>query len=177
PTPGLPSRRTPAPPSPRPPQGTLPTRCARRPAARPGRPRGRPRRSHTPARDPMRRPEPAPAAPPPAPRLMRRAEVAPAEAPVSETRRSEQTTLRGIVHWFDQRSRHGMLRLRGLSGDIAIDGALLDKAGISRLYKGQDIESTIAGQNGPTRLPAAVLPCPTAALPSGALFTTAAARR
>jgi len=173
----IPNRPTLALPIPETTQRELPSPIVRKTAAATGRRRGRPRRSETLAREPMRRPEPAPAAPPPAPRLMRRAEVAPAEAPVSETRRSEQTTLRGIVHWFDQRSRHGMLRLRGLSGDIAIDGTLLDKAGISRLYKGQEIEATIAGQNGATRLLAVVLPGRTAEPPSGGLFKAGSARR
>jgi hypothetical protein len=103
--------------------------------------------------------------------------VAPAETlTVLEPRPPEQSTLRGIVHWFDQRTRQGTLRLPGLSGDVAIDGAVLEKAGISRLYKGQEIEATVSGENGATRLLAVKLPSRLEE-PVHGLFKSGGARR
>jgi hypothetical protein len=86
-----------------------------------------------------------PAAPAPAPRLLRRADV------VTVSRAPEPAApivlpggiLRGIVKWFDLRSRRGALRLPGCSGDVPIEPALLDEMAIPRLYKGQEVEATL----------------------------------
>jgi hypothetical protein len=137
-------------------------------AAPPRRGRGRPRKLETVIEERSRRPEPATAAPV-APRLMRRAEVAPTEPSILDVRPPQQMVLHGVVRWFDQRTRHGLLRLPGFSEDIAIDTAMLEKAGISRLYKGKEIEATVTGENADARLVALALPG-RAAEPANGLF-------
>jgi hypothetical protein len=92
--------------------------------AAPRRRRGRPRLSEAPVEDRARRPEPVAAAPV-APKLMRRAEVAPVEPTILDIRPSATTILRGVVRWFDQRTRQGLLRLPGFSDDVAIEAAML----------------------------------------------------
>ncbi|HUB95458.1 MAG TPA: hypothetical protein VL993_06050, partial [Stellaceae bacterium] len=57
--------------------------------------------------------------------------------------------LRGVVRWFDQRTRRGALRLPGLSGDVPIETGLLDEMAIHRLYKGQEIEATLSEDLAP----------------------------
>jgi hypothetical protein len=94
-----------------------------------------------------------------APKLMRRAEIAPApiERPTQEAART-RTGLRGIVKWYDPKTRIGSLRLPG-HDDVAIDGDVLDRAGMPRLFKGQEIEaSIIAEPESPVRLLAVSLP-------------------
>ena len=90
-------------------------------------------------------PPPASSEPPPAPKLVRRAEVAPPAPqdtpPVFAVRRS---TLRGIVKWFDGRTRRGGLRLPGCAGDVLVETAVLEAAGIARLYKGQEVEARLS---------------------------------
>ena len=105
-----------------------------------------------------RRPEPEPIAPA-VPRLMRRAEVAPAPEPPPFEMRSPQTgTLRGVVRWFDLNTRQGTLRLPGFGDEVVIDGAVLERAGIPRLYKGQEIEARVADDGGGVRLVSLALP-------------------
>jgi cold shock CspA family protein len=105
-----------------------------------------------------RRSEPPPPAPA-VPQLMRRAEVAPAAEPaVLEVQPMKGGTLRGIVRWFDLNTRQGTLRLPGFGDEVAIDAAALDRAGISRLYKGQEIEATVATDNDRVRLVELALP-------------------
>jgi hypothetical protein len=111
------------------------------------------------------------------PRLMRRSEVAPAPEPVVfEVRQVKDGTLRGVVRWFDLHSRQGSLRLPGFGEEVAIDGALLDRAGISRLYKGQEIEATVSGDNGSVQLVSLALPGRAEPAANG-LFKAGAARR
>lgn len=100
----------------------------------------RPRKAAPPAA-----PEPAVVAP--QPRLVRRADVVtpqnaePALAPrLSQSSRA----IRGIVKWFDQRTRRGALRLPGLSEDAMVEASLLDDMGLTRLYKGQEIEASLS---------------------------------
>lgn len=86
--------------------------------------------------------------PPPAPKLVRRAEVAPQPAPtppIPAVPVPTGGTVRGVVKWFDQRSGKGALRLRGFSGDVALEARHLAESGIPRLFKGQEIEATVAG--------------------------------
>jgi hypothetical protein len=111
------------------------------------------------------------------PRLMRRAEVTPPpEPPVFEVRPAKDGTLRGVVRWFDLHSRQGSLRLPGFGDEVAIDGAVLDRAGISRLYKGQEIEATVSGDNGSVQLLSLALPGRAEPAANG-LFKAGAARR
>ena len=106
-----------------------------------------------------RRSEPPPPRAPAVPQLMRRSEVAPAAEPaVLEVQPVKGGTLRGIVRWFDLNTRQGTLRLPGFGDEVAIDAAALDRAGISRLYKGQEIEATVATDNDRVRLIELALP-------------------
>lgn len=92
------------------------------------------------------------------PRLMRRAEVAgPVRAPESSPPRT-RTGLRGIVKWYDPKSRVGALRLPG-HDDVAVDANALERAGVPRLFKGQEIEASVVVEpDGATRLLAVSLP-------------------
>jgi cold shock CspA family protein len=90
----------------------------------------------------------APPPPPPAPKLVRRAEVAPQPQPTPTLPAvpvATGGTVRGVVKWFDQRSGKGALRLRGFSGDVALEARHLSESGIPRLFKGQEIEATVGG--------------------------------
>jgi cold shock CspA family protein len=81
------------------------------------------------------------------PTLLRRAEVihvapiAPPSAPPAPT----NGMVRGVVQWFDTRSARGTLRLQGLSNDLPVDGDILTASGLTRLFKGQEIEATLEG--------------------------------
>lgn len=88
---------------------------------------------------------------PTAPTLVRRADaisVSPVDAaPASLT--APIGAVRGVVQWFDSRTGQGTLRLPGLSHDLPVDAAQLANFGITRLFKGQEIEATLA-TNGET---------------------------
>jgi len=79
--------------------------------------------------------------------LLRRAEViqvapaAPPPAPLVPT----SGLVRGVVQWFDTRTTRGTLRLQGVSSDLPIDGDVLSASGLTRLFKGQEIEATLEG--------------------------------
>jgi cold shock CspA family protein len=81
------------------------------------------------------------------PTLLRRAAsihvapVAPPPAPLAPT----NGMVRGVVQWFDTRTTRGTLRLQGVSSDLPIDGDVLTAAGLTRLFKGQEIEATLEG--------------------------------
>ena len=92
-----------------------------------------------------------PSEPAPAPRLLRRADVVtpPAFEATALSRPISASALRGVVKWFDQRLRRGALRLPGHSDDVPIEPALLDEMGVSRLYKGQEIEATLSAEQTP----------------------------
>jgi hypothetical protein len=113
---------------------------------------------------------------PAVPQLMRRADVAPAPQPLPFDMSPPQNgTLRGVVRWFDLTTRQGTLRLPGFGDEVTIDAATLERAGISRLYKGQEIEATVVGSNGSVQLVSLALPGRVA--PEHGLFKTGAARR
>ncbi len=89
---------------------------------------------------------------PPQPRLLRRADVAAASdhAPAPPAAPALRPgTLRGIVKWFDPRTRRGALRLPGCSDEIVVEPALLDEMAIQRLYKGQEVEATLSAESVP----------------------------
>lgn len=106
----------------------------------------------------------------PAPKLVRRADVAAAPQPELPLPASSGpgiagATLRGIVKWFDPRSGRGALRLPGFAGDVALEPRHLAESGISRLFKGQEIEATVgSGGHAPVlerlALPGAASPMP-----------------
>lgn len=99
---------------------------------------------------------PAPAAEivevkPAQPTLLRRAEaihVAPAAAS-GPTFAPTNGAVRGVVQWFDTRTSRGTLRLQGLSNDLAVDADALSASGLTRLFKGQEIEATLDGGDEP----------------------------
>jgi cold shock CspA family protein len=110
--------------------------------------------------------EPAPP-PAPAPKLVRRAELAPAApAPVLSVPPSHGA-VRGVVRWFDPKSGKGALRLPGV-GDVAFEAALLAQSGISRLFKGQEIEATLVEGATPPQLERLALPGALPTTPIGA---------
>lgn len=106
--------------------------------------------------------------PPPAPKLIRRAEIAPAPSahPVSPILTPPPGNLRGVVRWFDPKSGKGALRLPGL-GDVGFDARLLAESGITRLFKGQEVEATLAEANGAPQVQRLALPGTVTALPLG----------
>lgn len=80
------------------------------------------------------------------PTLLRRAEVihvAPVVPPTPPILASASGSVRGVVQWFDTRTNRGTLRLQGFSSDLPIDGETLVAAGLTRLFKGQEIEATL----------------------------------
>jgi cold shock CspA family protein len=93
-------------------------------------------------------PEPAaelPETKPVQPTLLRRAEVihvAPV-APPPASLVPANGMVRGVVQWFDTRSARGTLRLQGVSNDLPIEGDILTASGLTRLFKGQEIEATL----------------------------------
>lgn len=92
---------------------------------------------------PFRAIDDEPAAPPPAPKLLRRADVVTPPAEHAGTFFNPLGTVRGIVKWFDTRSRRGALRLPGYGNDVPIEPSLLAEAGIARLFKGQELEAQL----------------------------------
>ena len=79
--------------------------------------------------------------------------TAPAETvPVFAAPRGK--SVRGVVQWFDNRAGHGTLRLPGLSHDIPVDAATLSASGISRLFKGQEIDAELDGAGDPPKIAA-----------------------
>ncbi|HXE28180.1 MAG TPA: hypothetical protein VN656_06670 [Stellaceae bacterium] len=81
------------------------------------------------------------------PTLLRRAEVihvapvTPPAPPLAPT----NGMVRGVVQWFDTRTTRGTLRLQGVSSDLPIDSDTLAASGLTRLFKGQEIEATLEG--------------------------------
>jgi hypothetical protein len=144
-------------------------------ATPPRRGRGRPKSTEKRVEEWVRRPEPV-VVTPVVPRLMRRAEVAPSEPFGFQAPAPQKTVLRGVVRWFDLRTRQGTLRLPGFADDIAIEAGALESAGISRLYKGQEVEATVAGENGSARLVSLALPGRIAE-PANGLFPAGSMRR
>jgi hypothetical protein len=123
-----------------------------------------PRRARRPREAaPAPTPEAAPALPPPAPKLVRRADVAVA-APTVAAPAPVHGMVRGVVRWFDPKSGKGALRLPGL-GDVGFEARLLADSGITRLFKGQEIEATLADGGGMPQLQRLALPGAGAASP------------
>lgn len=89
--------------------------------------------------------EEAPVTALPAQKLVRRAEMAPAAsaAPSMMVPPPHHGALRGVVRWFDPKSGKGALCLPGL-GDVGFEARLLTESGITRLFKGQEVEATLA---------------------------------
>jgi cold shock CspA family protein len=107
-----------------------------------------------------------------APQLMRRAEIAPVAREPEQTAAKTRTGLRGIVKWYDPKIRIGSLRLPG-HDDVAVDADALDRAGVPRLFKGQEIEASVVVEtDGAVRLLAVSLPGRPETEPLGAVGPT-----
>ena len=114
--------------------------------------------------------------PPPAPRLVRRAEAlvsAPAPEPVPPTAPAP-SMVKGVVRWFDPARQTGGLRLTGLPEDVAVEPAVFIAAGVTRLFKGQEIEAQVDRGEGRVRVRALRVPggpvaAPTASGPIAAM--------
>ena len=82
------------------------------------------------------------------PTLLRRAEVIHVAPVVQQSILAPApSSVRGVVQWFDTRSNRGTLRLQGLSNDVPIEGDILAACGLTRLFKGQEIEATLEGSD------------------------------
>jgi cold shock CspA family protein len=112
--------------------------------------------------------EQAPSAPPAMPKLVRRAEVVVPSSPAPAALAPPPAHgVRGVVKWFDPKSGKGALRLPGI-GDIGFEARVMAESGISRLFKGQEIDAALAREGGAAQvqrlaLPGAVQPTPIAA--------------
>jgi cold shock CspA family protein len=146
---------------PRAPRPKLQSESARRP--------GRPRKAEV--AEPVETP-----APPPAPRLVRRAEAvvsAPTPGPVPIAPPAAGM-VKGVVRWFDPARQTGGLRLTGVPEDVAVEPAVFIAAGVTRLFKGQEIEAQLDRSEGRARVTALRVPggpmaAPTASGPIAAL--------
>ena len=135
-----------------------------------GRKPGRPRKVVAPP--PIEAPSP-----PPAPRLGRRAEAvvsAPAAEPTSALAPPPASMVRGVVRWFDPSRQTGGLRLTGVPEDVAVEPAVFIAAGVTRLFKGQEIEAQLDRGEGRVRVTALRVPggpiaTPTASGPIAAM--------
>ncbi len=115
-------------------------------------------------------------APPPAPRLVRRADAATA-APTPEAvplAPPAASMVKGVVRWFDPARQTGGLRLTGVPEDVAVEPAVFIAAGVTRLFKGQEIEAQIGRADGRVRVTALRVPggpatAPTASGPIAAM--------
>lgn len=99
---------------------------------------------------------------PPQPKLLRRSDVLAHEQEHHHEQpsilRVPAGTVRGVVKWFDARAGKGVLRLAGVSGDVALEPAVLARSGIKRLYKDQEVEATVQEGGGRTQLITLTLP-------------------
>src|SRR5579863_7398517 len=127
-----------------------------------------PRRKRIPRADATVSEIETPAPPPPAPKLVRRAEIASSPSPGAPLGLSAAPgPVRGVVKWFDPRTRKGALRLTGLSGDVALEERVLAESGIARLFKGQEIEATLSHDGGTPQLQHLAVPGTVAPNPVG----------
>jgi hypothetical protein len=78
--------------------------------------------------------------------LVRRADAvvsAPAPEPAALTPPTAPSTVRGVVRWFDPARQTGGLRLPGVPEDVPVEPAVFIAAGVTRLFKGQEIEAQL----------------------------------
>ncbi|MGH7124506.1 MAG: hypothetical protein ACREFI_09055 [Stellaceae bacterium] len=112
--------------------------------------------------------------PPPTPRLVRRSEAV-SSTPVAEPLSPSLTSMvRGVVRWFDPARQAGGLRLTGVPEDVAVEPAVFIAAGVTRLFKGQEIEAQLDRADGRVRVTALRVPggpvtAPTASGPIAAM--------
>lgn len=115
---------------------------------------GRPRKSETIG------PVEAASAPLPAPRLVRRAEAAVTTSAAEPTPLAPPTNgmVKGVVRWFDPVRQTGGLRLTGVPEDVGVEPPVFVAAGVTRLFKGQEIEAQIDRGEGRVRVTALRIP-------------------
>ena len=108
-------------------------------------------------------------APPPAPRLVRRAEAV-VSAPAAESTAlgppPSTGMVRGVVRWFDPARQTGGLRLTGVPEDVPVEPAVFIAAGVTRLFKGQEIEAQLDRGDRRVRVTALRVPGGPAAAPT-----------
>jgi len=122
---------------------------------------GRPRKVEAP-------PPVEPPTPPPAPRLVRRAEAV-VSAPAAEPMHLAPPAagmVKGVVRWFDPARQTGGLRLTSVPEDVAVEPAVFIAAGLTRLFKGQEIEAQIERVEGRVRVSALRVPGGSATTPT-----------
>lgn len=113
---------------------------------------------------------------PPAPRLVRRSDAV-SNVPVVEAvplSPPPASMVRGVVRWFDPARQTGGLRLTGVPEDVAVEPAVFIAAGVTRLFKGQEIEAQLDRAEGRVRVTALRVPggpvaAPTASGPIAAM--------
>ena len=112
-------------------------------------------------------------APLPAPRLVRRAEAAVPSPTVEPAPLAPPTNgmVKGVVRWFDPVRQTGGLRLTGVPEDVGVEPPVFVAAGVTRLFKGQEIEAQIDRGEGRVRVTALRVPGGPVAVPtaSGAI--------
>jgi cold shock CspA family protein len=130
-----------------------------RPAS--GRKPGRPRKVVVPP--PIEAPTP-----PPAPRLVRRAEAVMSMPTAEPTGLAPPVAgmVRGVVRWFDPARQTGGLRLTGVPEDVAVEPVVFAAAGVTRLFKGQEIEAQVDRGEGRVRVTALRIPGGSSAPPT-----------
>ncbi len=96
--------------------------------------------------------------PMPAPALIRRAKIVAPPVTTSQFLETPRGMLRGVVKWFDAKTRRGALRLPGFGGDVMVESAQFTEAGISRLYKGQEVDAVMEGSGDSAHLVRLSLP-------------------
>lgn len=144
------------------PQAPRARRGRGRPRGSTGRKPGRPRKAALPL--PVE-----PPAPPPVPRLVRRAEAVTAPSAATEPQLLEappSAAVRGVVRWFDPARQTGGLRLTGVPEDVPVEPAVFAAAGVTRLFKGQEVEAELDRTNGRVRVTALRIPGGPARAPS-----------
>ncbi len=97
---------------------------------------------------------------PPAPRLVRRSDAI-VSVPVHESAPlapPASSLVRGVVRWFDPQRQTGGLRLTGVPDDVAVEPAVFAAAGVTRLFKGQEIEAELDRSEGRVRVMALKVP-------------------
>ncbi|HTZ79893.1 MAG TPA: hypothetical protein VMC10_18415 [Stellaceae bacterium] len=139
-----------------------------------GRRPGRPRKE----RPAVPEVEEAPA-PPPVPRLVRRAEAvaAPSGPEIAVIEVPSDGTVRGVVRWFDPARQTGGLRLTGVHEDVSFDPQVFAATGVTRLFKGQEIEATVSREGGRVRVTRLKIPGGPAAPTSSGLIAASNGRK
>jgi cold shock CspA family protein len=74
--------------------------------------------------------------------------------------------VKGVVRWFDPARQTGGLRLTSVPEDVAVEPAVFIAAGLTRLFKGQEIEAQIERVDGRVRVSTLRVPGGSAVTPT-----------